>query len=251
MAMSAESVYFAQFVDMHARPSAKLVPAASLDELVSRTAPASPGSPPGTSDSCRAIYQRLGGDPGPDQFHAGSVGADPGPLRVRHPRGGRGVAVRPAHHSAAAGRESGGEGLRVHDRHGARVLPAQAARGRLDRDRGLARHAREALLRPQGPDPQLRVSRHGLAVRERARLGELRERSRGRERPVRAELHVHGRAGELRPGNLLPVHGALACGAARNARDLHAQALHRADRKRLPLPPVAVGRGPQPVPRRG
>ena len=79
---------------------------------------------------------------------------------------------------------------------------------RIDRARRRARHAREALLRPQRPHAQLRLPDDGLALRQRARLGQLRERPRGRERPVRAELHVHGRAHELRPRDLLPLHGA-------------------------------------------
>ena len=41
---------FANFVDMHARPSAKLIPAEEL-ETCSRTAPASPVMPPATSAS--------------------------------------------------------------------------------------------------------------------------------------------------------------------------------------------------------
>ena len=41
---------FAHFVDMHAKPSAKLIPAEQLDGLL-RTAPGSPGSPPETSAS--------------------------------------------------------------------------------------------------------------------------------------------------------------------------------------------------------
>ena len=46
--------FFAQFVDMYARPSAKLVPAANLDDLVDGRRRASPASPPARSASCRA-----------------------------------------------------------------------------------------------------------------------------------------------------------------------------------------------------
>ena len=41
---------FAQFVDLHAKPSAKLVPA-PISRTCSPRAPASPGSPPGRSAS--------------------------------------------------------------------------------------------------------------------------------------------------------------------------------------------------------
>ena len=75
---------------------------------------------------------------------------------------------------------------------------------------------------------------------QRARLGQLRERPRGRERPVRAELHLRRRADQLRPRDLLPLHGAHARGAARDGRDVHAEAVHEPDGQRLPLPHVAL-----------
>ena len=46
----------------------------------------------------------------------------------------------------------------------------------------------------------------------------------------------------VRPRDLLPLHGAHARGAARDDRDLHAEAVHAPDRQRLPLPHVAVAR---------
>ena len=85
-------------------------------------------------------------------------------------------------------------GLRAQDRDRARVLPRGAQRRRHDRDRGQARHAREALLRHGRPDAAVRLPDDGLALLQRARLGQLRERPRGRERPVRAELRVRRRA---------------------------------------------------------
>ena len=122
---------------------------------------------------------------------------------------------------------------------------------RLDRDRRRVRHAREALLRHGRADPALRLPDDGVALLQRARLGELRERPRGRERPVRAELHLRRRARLLRPRDLLPVHGAHARRAARDDRDVHAEAVLAPDGERLPLPHVAVGRGHEPLPRRG
>ncbi len=70
----------------------------------------------------------------------------------------------------------------------ARVLPRAPGRRRLDRDRRQVRHAREALLRHRRPHAAVRLPDAGLEVLQRARLGQLRERPRGRERPVRAEL---------------------------------------------------------------
>ena len=101
-----------------------------------------------------------------------------------------------------------------------------------------------------GPDAPLRLPDDGLALLQRARLGQLRERPRGRERPVRAELHVRRRARLVRPRDLLPLHGAHARGAARDDRDVHAEAVHAPDRQRLPLPHVALGRRHEPLPRR-
>ena len=81
-------------------------------------------------------------------------------------------------------------------------------------------------------------------------MGELRERPRGRERPVRAELHLRRRARLLRPRDLLPLHGPHARGAGRDDRDVHAEAVLAPDGERLPLPHVALGRRHEPLPRR-
>ena len=45
---------------------------------------------------------------------------------------------------------------------------------------------------------------------------------------------------ELRPRDLLPLHGPHARAATRPARDVHAEAVHAPDRERLPLPHVAL-----------
>ena len=182
------------------------------------------------------------GDPRPRELHAGSVAAEPRALRVRRDRRGRGVAVLPAHDPPPGARPRAGQGLRVPDGARARVLPRHAGRGRLDPDRRPLRHAGEALLRHGRAHPPLRLPDHGLALLQRARLGQLRERPRGRERPVRAELHLRRRARELRPRDLLPLHGARARRAERDDRDLHAEAVQPPDRQRLPLPHVALER---------
>ena len=54
----------------------------------------------------------------------------------------------------------------------------------------------------------------------------------------------------LRPRHLLPLHGAHARRAIRANRDLHAEAVHVADRQRLPLPHVALEGRRQRLPRR-
>ena len=70
----------------------------------------------------------------------------------------------------------------------------------------------------------------------RARLEQLRQRPRGRERPVRAELRLRRRAHHLRPRDLLPLHGRVAGAGAGADRHLHAEAVLAPDRQRLPLP---------------
>ena len=75
-----------------------------------------------------------------------------------------------------------------------------------------------------------------VALPDAARLGQLRHRPRGRERPVRAELRLRRRADHLRPRHLLPLHGRVARPGARPDRDLHAEAVRAPDRQRLPLP---------------
>ena len=135
--------------------------------------------------------------------------------------------------SSSARRSMGFEFKR---RRRARVLPGAQARRRLDRAGRPARHARPALLRHARPDAQPRLRLAGRAQHHRARLGQLRHRPRGRQRPVRAELRVRRRADHLRPRDLLPLHGRVAGAGARADRDLHAQAVRAPDRQRLPLP---------------
>ena len=205
---------FAQFVDMYARPSAKLVPVGSREAFDGLL-----GDGAGLRrlrrgrDRAGAERSRHRGDSGSRQLHARPLAGEPRALRLRRHGRGRGVAVLPAHDPAPRARPGEGARLRVPDGPRARVLPRQAARGRLDRDRRRVRHAREALLRHGGPHASLRLPDDGLAVLQRARLGQLRERPRGRERPVRAELHLRRRARLVRPRDLLPLHGSHAGGA--------------------------------------
>ena len=99
------------------------------------------------------------------------------------------------------------------------------------RGRRPARPEQPALLRRQGPDPHVRPPVDRLAVHEPARLDELRQRPRGRQRPVRAELHFRRRAHHCRPRDLLPLHGPHAGPRGGHGGDLHAQAVHAPDRQ--------------------
>ena len=185
--------FFAQFVDMYARPSAKLVPV--------RPRPRRPRRGRRRVRRLRGRRDRPGpersrhrGDPGSRELHARPVAAEPRALRLRRHRRGRGVAVLPAHDPAQRARP-GARSRATSSRSGSSSsTSSSAARGRLDRDRRRVRHAREALLRHGRAHAPVRLPDHGLAVLQRARLGQLRERPRGRERPVRAELHLRRRA---------------------------------------------------------
>ena len=186
---------FAQFVDMYARPSAKLVPVGSreaFDGLLedgagfAGFAAGEIGQVPSDPD--------IAAIPDLDELHAGPVAVEPRPLRLRRHGRGRGVGVLPSHDPpprAGQAKEKGFEfrmGLELEY-----FLVKQREDGSIEIADPL-RHAREALLRHGGAHPPVRLPDDGLALLQRARLGQLRERPRGRERPVRAELHLRRRA---------------------------------------------------------
>ena len=160
-----------------------------------------------------AERSRHRGHSGSRQLHARPLAGESRALRLRRHGRGRGVGVLPTHDPPPRARPGEGARLRVPDGPRARVLPRQAARRRLDRDRGRVRHAGEAVLRHGRPHPSVRLPHHRVPVLQRARVGELRERPRGRERPVRAELHLRRCARLVRPRDLLPLHGSHAGGA--------------------------------------
>ncbi len=64
-----------------------------------------------------------------------------------------------------------------------------------------------ALLRRPGPDPDVRPPHDGVAPHERARLGQLRQRPRGRQRAVRAELPLRRSPDHRGSGDRVPLHG--------------------------------------------
>ena len=219
---------------MHGKPSAKLVPAHHLDDLLTEGAgfagfaAGDIGQGPHDPDMIAM--------PGPDDADDPAVAADRRAVRLRRHGRGRGVALLPAHDPAPRAGPGRRSGLRAEARRRARVLPRAPHRGRRDRGRRPARHARSALLRHARADPQPRLRLGGLEGRHGARVGQLRDRPRGRQRAVRAELPVRRRADDLRPRRVLPLHGRVARAAARADRDVHAQAVRPPDRQRLPLP---------------
>ena len=186
-------------------------------------------------------------DAGHAHAHPAAVEAGDRALRLRRHGRGRAVAVLPAHDPAQPARPRQGARLRLQDGLRARVLPRAQARGRHDRARRPARRPRSALLRHARADALARLRHRRRAPRQRARLGQLRDRPRGRERPVRAELPVRRRARHVRPRDLLPLHGRVARAGARADRDVHAEAVRAPDRQRLPLPHEPVGRRAQRV----
>ena len=106
--------------------------------------------------------------------------------------------------------------------------------GRLRRPRP-DRHAHQAVLRRARVPAQLPVPRpHGDAD-ERARLGRVLVRPRGRERPVRVRFPLRRRAHHVRPLRLLALHGEARRRGVRPGRDVHAQAVRRQDRQRRAL----------------
>ena len=98
-----------------------------------------------------------------------------------------------------------------------------------------ARHARPALLRHEGALATVRLHLDALEVRVPARLGQLRERPRGRERAVRVELPVRGRLDHRGPRHLPAVHDPLARADARARGDRHAEAVREPHRQRPAL----------------
>ena len=232
---------FAQFVDMHGKPSAKLVPAHHLDDLLDRRR---------RLRRVRRRRHRPGPRrPGHDRDARPAHADDPAvaperrALRLRRHGRGRAVAVLPAHDPAPRARPGRGAGLRAQDRRRARVLPAAPRRRRQARARRPARHARAALLRHARADAQPRLRLRGLARRSPAlgwdNYATDHEDANGQ---FEQNFAVRRRADHLRPGDLLPLHGRVAGPAARADRDVHAQAVRASDRQRLPLPRQPVAR---------
>ena len=97
---------------------------------------------------------------------------------------------------------------------------------------------------------QPRLPAHARGLPRAARLGAVRLRSRGRDRAVRDQLEVRGRARDGRPLHVLQDDDQPGGPAVRRHRDAHAQAVQPPDRQRQPLPLLAVGRRQERLPRR-
>ena len=233
--------FFAQFVDLYGRPSAKLVPAAHLDDLVAEGAgfagfaAGEIGQAPSDPDIA-AMPDLDSFTPVPWQPNLARFACD---ITVE----GEPWPYCPRTILRNAARAGEGARLRVQARASSSSTSSSAG-ATTARSRSPTRptRSRSPATTSAGLTRQLRLPHHGLEVLQRARLGQLRERPRGRERPVRAELHLRRRARQLRPRDLLPLHGAHARRAARDDRDVHAEAVHAPDRQRLPLPHVALAR---------
>ena len=163
------------------------IPAANLDDLVTDGAgfagfaAGEIGQVPSDPD--------IAAIPDLDELHARAVAAEPRPLRLRRHGRGRGVAVLPAHDPARVARRA-----RASRATSSRSGSSSSTSSSSCSDDGSIEIADklDTLEKPcydmAGPDAPLRLPDDGLAVLQRARLGQLRERPRGRERPVRAEL---------------------------------------------------------------
>ncbi len=156
----------------------------------------------------RPAAERPGPDrgAGPDQLHAPAVGArGPGPGALRPPRRGRALALRTAGDpQAGPGAGRGRAGRAVRGRRD-RVLPRPSGRERDPHPGRRQGHRGPALLRRPRPDPDVRPPHRHLDGDERPRLGQLRQRPRGRQRAVRAELRLRRRPDHGRPRHHRPL----------------------------------------------
>ncbi len=222
--------------------SAKLVPAANLDDLVRDGA--------GFAGFAAGEVGQLPSDPisprsGPAQFHAGPVGADARALRLRHLRRGRGVALLPAHDPPASARRAAEKGYELKigleleyfllrdDGNGGSSSPTRSTLSTTCYDlRGLTRNY-----------PFLAaVSKYvnGLGWGNYANdhedaNGQFEQNFQYADALTSCDRAIFFRSGPH------------ARAAAGDACDVHAEAVLAPDRQRLPLPHVALGRRHEPV----
>ena len=205
---------FAQFVDMHGKPNAKLVPARLFDGLMEDGA--------GFAGFAAGEIGQFPHDPDlaamPDVRSFTPLPWKPGVARLAcdvHVEGEewpycpRTILRRQLDRAKELGYEFM-IGIELE------YFLVRETRGRRHRAGRQARPPREALLRHARPHAQPRLRLAGGAQPHRPRLEQLRHRPRGRERPVRAELRLRGRAHHRRPGDLLPLHGRVARPGARH-----------------------------------
>ena len=180
-------------------------------------------------------------DPRPGVLHPDSLRQGrAGDRALRPARRGRAVAVRAADHPQVARRTGPPTRASNLGRRRGRILPAHAAtptaRLATADTRG---HRRAALLRRPRRDQDVRPPDDDLDGDEPARLGQLRQRPRGRQRPVRAELPVRRRTDHRRSRHHPALPAVDDRRRARHDRDLHAQAVHRPHGKRPAPAPLA------------
>ncbi len=240
----------ALFVDLRGKPCAKLVPVEAVDllategvgfagyavgamgqepkdpDLMAIPDPASFTPIPFIKDGLAIVHcdPHVNGEPWPYAPARDPQGADPAGRRRR---------------LRAVGRGRGG------------VLPAAPQRRRQPVGRRRRRHRRAALLRRPWCHPDVRPPHRDLGGDEHARLVQLRQRPRGRQRPVRAELPIRRRADHRRPGGHAALPAVDDRRRTRHGGHLHAQALRRQDRQRFASASVADQRRHSGVPRRG
>ena len=205
---------FAQFVDMHGKPNAKLVPAQPArrpDEDGAGFAGFAAGD-----DRPGAAPSRPRGDAGRGELHAAAVAAERRAARVRRVRRGRAVAVLPAHDPAPPGRA----------RPRARATSSCSAPSWSTSSSACARTATielaDELDTLAQPCYDMRALTRNLdfvseVARNLTSLGwnNYATDHEDGERAVRAELRLRRRADDLRPGDLLPLHGRVARAGAR------------------------------------
>ena len=177
----------ALFVDLNGKPCAKLVPVEAAEEL---------GRGPRLRrvrrrrDRAEAAGSRPHRRPGPGFLHARPVRQGrPGDRPLRPPRGRQAVALRPSRDPQGAHRTGRRRRLRGQGRRRGGVLPASSATptGALvpaDSDDVAARPCYDARGVTRMYDHLTSIS----TAMNAARLGQLRQRPRRRQRPVRAEL---------------------------------------------------------------
>ena len=219
---------FAQFVDMYARPSAKLVPVGSREARRPARGRRRLRRLRRGRDRPGAERSRHRRDPRPRELHAGPVAAEPRALRVRRHGRGRGVAVLPAHDPAPrcshAPRSKGYEfkmGLELEY-----FLVTQREDGSIeiaDRYDTLEKPCYDMAGLTRRYDFLTTVSRYC----NKLGWGNYANDHEDANGQFEQNFTYDDALVELRPRDLLPLHGAHARRAARDDRDLHAEAVHR------------------------
>ena len=222
----------ALFVDLRGKPCAKLVPVEAVDLLATEGvgfagyAVGAMGQEPKDPDMM-AIPDPASFTPIPFiKDGLAIVHCDP------HVNGAA-LAVRAARDPQGADPAGRRCRLRAVGRRGGGVLPAAPQRRRQPLHRRHCRHRRAALLRRPGRHADVRPPDRDLRGDEHVGLVQLRQRPRGRQRPVRAELPIRRRTHHRRPCGHAPLPAFDDRGRTRHGRHLHAEAVRRQDRQRF------------------